>query len=88
VFAASLGENLTRFSSETREILVEQLLDLVQNPRWSTVHPPLRISRRTRKVLIRRQERIARTKRRAACAALRAEVRRWWEAAQIELPLR
>jgi hypothetical protein len=56
LFAASLGENLTRFSSETRvvEVLVQQLLDLVQNPGWITVYSPLRISRRTRKVLIRR----------------------------------
>ena len=55
LFAASPGENVTRFSSETRivEVLVEQLLDLVQNAGWITVHSPLRISRRTRKVLIR-----------------------------------
>jgi hypothetical protein len=38
--------------------------------------------------LIRRQERIARTKRRAAHAALQAERRRFWEAVQLELPLR
>ena len=45
LFAASLGENLTRFRSETRvvEVLVEQLLDLVQNPGWIAVHSPLRI---------------------------------------------
>jgi hypothetical protein len=51
-----LGKNLTRFSPEARvvEVLVEQLLDLVQNPNWITIHSPLRISRRTRKVLIRR----------------------------------
>jgi hypothetical protein len=56
LFAASLGENVTRFSSETRvfEVLVEQILDLVQNPGRITVHSPLRISGRTRKVLIRR----------------------------------
>src|ERR1022692_2768111 len=53
--AASLGENVTRLSTEARvEVLIEQLLDPVQHPCRITIHQPLRISRRTSEVLVRR----------------------------------